>query len=98
RGRTSLTNILYGARLSNVEPAYKVCRRDVIETIRLRGVGFDFEPELTAKLLRTGRRIVEVPITYNPRRTDEGKKIRWTDGVDAVYVLLKCRFGRSRAS
>jgi len=73
-----------------------VFRRETIETIRLRCVGFDFEPELTAKLLRAGRRIVEVPITYSPRRSDEGKKIRWTDGVDAVYVLLKCRFSRSR--
>ena len=52
-----------------------------------------FEPELTAKLLRAGRTIVEVPISYQPRRVDEGKKIRWTDGIDAVYVLLKCRFG-----
>ena len=62
-----------------------------LDGIRLRCVGFDFEPELTAKLLLAGRRIVEVPIRYNPRRVDEGKKIRWTDGVDAVYVLLKCR-------
>jgi hypothetical protein len=61
-----------------METAYKVFRRDTIETIRLRCVGFDFEPELTAKLLRAGRRIVEVPITYSPRRSDEGKKIRWT--------------------
>lgn len=90
---TMLTNILFGGRLTDMETAYKVFRREVIETIRLRCVGFDFEPELTAKLLRGGHRIVEVPIGYNPRREDEGKKIRWTDGVDAVYCLLKCRFG-----
>ena len=94
-GLTWFTNILFNGRLTDMETAYKVFRRQAIEGIRLRCVGFDFEPELTAKLLRAGHRIVEVPITYNPRRSDEGKKIRWTDGVDAVYVLLKCRFGRS---
>jgi glycosyltransferase involved in cell wall biosynthesis len=90
---TWLTNALFGARLTDMETAYKVFRRHVLDGIRLRCVGFDFEPELTAKLLRAGRRIVEVPISYHPRRIDEGKKIRWTDGIDAVYVLLKCRFG-----
>ena len=54
-------------------------------------MGFDIEPELTARLLRARRRIVEVAISYNPRRTDEGKKMRWIDGVDAVYALLRCR-------
>jgi dolichol-phosphate mannosyltransferase len=75
-----------------METAYKVIRREALEGIRLRTVGFDIEPELTAKLLLAGRRIVEVPISYNPRRIDEGKKMRWIDGVDAVYTLLKCRF------
>jgi len=93
---TWLTNILYGARLTDMETGYKVFRRDVLKKIRLRAVGFDFEPELTAKLLVAGYRIVEVPITYNPRRRDEGKKIRWVDGVDAVYVLLKFRFTAGR--
>jgi hypothetical protein len=55
-------------------------------------VGFDIEPELTARLLRAGRRIVEVPISYNPRTSEEGKKMRFIDGVDAIYALLKCRF------
>jgi dolichol-phosphate mannosyltransferase len=88
---TMLTNVLFGARLTDMETGYKVFRRDAIGAIRLRAVGFDFEPELTAKLLLAGHRIVEVPITYNPRRRDEGKKIRWIDGVDAVYTLLKVR-------
>ena len=66
-----------------------------LDGIKLRCVGFDFEPELTAKFLLRGHGIVEVPVRYNPRRADEGKKVRWTDGVDAVYVLLKCRFGSS---
>jgi dolichol-phosphate mannosyltransferase len=90
---TLFTNVLFGARLTDMETAYKVFRRTVLDGIRLRCVGFDFEPELTAKLLLAGCRIVEVPISYHPRRVDEGKKIRWTDGVDAVYVLLKCRLG-----
>ena len=90
---TLLTNVLFGARLTDMETAYKVFTRDVIEGLRLRCVGFDFEPEFTAKVLKAGHRIVEVPIGYNPRREDEGKKIRWIDGVDAIYTLLKCRLG-----
>ena len=93
RALTWLTNILFGARLTDMETAYKVFRREVLDGIRLRCVAFDFEPEFTAKALLKGHRIVEVPISYHPRRQDEGKKIRWVDGLDAVYVLLKCRFG-----
>jgi glycosyltransferase involved in cell wall biosynthesis len=93
---TSFTNFLFGARLTDMETAYKVFRRHVLDGIRLRCVGFDFEPELTAKLLLAGRRIIEVPISYHPRRVDEGKKIRWTDGIDAVYTLVKARFSRVR--
>jgi len=96
RALTWLTNLLFGARLTDMETAYKVFRREAIRDIRLRCVGFDFEPEMTARLLRARRRIVEVPIGYHPRRVEEGKKIRWVDGVDAVYTMLKCRFdGRS---
>ena len=90
---TLLTNAMFGARLTDMETAYKVFRREVLERLRLRCVGFDFEPEVTAKVLRAGLRIVEVPIGYNPRREDEGKKIRWIDGVDAIYTLVKCRLG-----
>jgi glycosyltransferase involved in cell wall biosynthesis len=89
---TIVTNVLFGSRLTDMETAYKVMRREALEGLRLRSVGFDIEPELTARLLRAGRRIVEVPISYNPRRIDEGKKMRWIDGVDAIYTLLKCRF------
>ena len=89
---TILTNVLFGGRLSDMETAYKVMRRSALDGVRLRCVGFDIEPELTARLLRAGRRIVEVPISYNPRNETEGKKMRWIDGVDAVYTLFKCRF------
>jgi glycosyltransferase involved in cell wall biosynthesis len=88
---TMLTNLLFGGRLTDMETAYKVMKKEALEGLRLRCVGFDIEPELTARLLRAGRRIVEVPISYNPRTTDEGKKMRWIDGVDAIYTLLKCR-------
>lgn len=96
RALTWLTNLLFGARLTDMETAYKVFRREVLDGIRLRCVAFDFEPEFTAKVLLKGHRIVEVPISYHPRRADEGKKIRWVDGLDAVYTLLKCRFSGTR--
>jgi dolichol-phosphate mannosyltransferase len=92
RGLTTLTNVLFGASLTDMETAYKVFRREILNGMRLRCVGFDFEPEFTANVLRAGHRILEVPIDYDPRRVDDGKKIRWIDGVDAVYALLKCRF------
>ncbi len=88
---TMLTNVLFWSRLTDMETAYKVMRRDVLSRIRLRCVGFDFEPEVTAKLLLAGYRIIEVPITYRPRHVNDGKKMRWTDGLDAVYTLLRCR-------
>jgi len=88
---TVVTNLLYGTRLTDMETAYKVFRREALSGLRLRCVQFDFEPEVTAKLALAGRKIREVPIAYTPRRKDEGKKIGWTDGVDALYVLVKCR-------
>jgi glycosyltransferase involved in cell wall biosynthesis len=91
RALTTITNLLYRSRLTDMETAYKVFRREVLSGLRLRCVQFDFEPEFTAKVLRAGRTIVEVPIAYHPRRVDEGKKIRWFDGVDAVYILVKFR-------
>jgi len=84
---TWLTNLLYFSALTDMETGYKVFRLEVLQRVRLRAVGFDFEPELTAKLLLAGYRIVEVPISYNPRRRDEGKKIRWVDGLDALYAV-----------
>jgi glycosyltransferase involved in cell wall biosynthesis len=88
---TFLTNILFGGRLTDMETAYKVFRRDVIRSIRLRCVGFDFEPEVTARILLAGHHILEVPIGYEPRTATEGKTIGWSDGLDAVYALFKCR-------
>lgn len=99
---TWFTNLLFGARLTDMETAYKVFRRDVLERVSLRCVGFDIEPEITARVLQAGFRIVEIPVAYNPRRKDEGKKISWTDGIDALYTLVRCRLlpqrGRTAAS
>lgn len=89
---TFLTNRLFGAQLTDMETAYKVFRRTVIAGMRLRCVRFDFEPEITAKILMAGYRIHEVPISYNPRTSAKGKKISWIDGVDAIYTLFRCRF------
>jgi len=93
---TWLTNVLYLSKLTDMETGYKVFRREVLGQIRLRTVGFDFEPEVTAKLLLAGHRIVEVPISYKPRRSDDGKKIQWVDGLDAVYALVKYRITGGR--
>jgi len=89
---TILTNVLFRTQLSDMETAYKAFRREVVTGLRLRCVRFDFEPEITAKLLLAGYTIHEVPISYDPRRPDEGKKISWIDGVEAIYTLLRCRF------
>jgi glycosyltransferase involved in cell wall biosynthesis len=89
---TVLTNLLYGAALSDMETCYKVFPAQVIKPIRLRAQRFDFEPEITAKLLKRGHRILEVPISYAGRVYDEGKKINWRDGMVAIYSLIYYRF------
>ncbi len=92
RALTAITNLLYGSRLTDMETCYKVCRAPVIARISLECMGFELEPELTAKLLRLGYRIHELPIDYRPRTRTSGKKIKWSDGVKAVVCLLKYRF------
>lgn len=87
-----LTNFLYHSHLSDMETAYKVFKRKVIKSINLRCVEFDFEPEITAKVLKKGFKICEVPIQYNPRTSSEGKKMTWRHGIEAIYTLFKCRF------
>ncbi|HLA42667.1 MAG TPA: glycosyltransferase family 2 protein, partial [Aggregatilineales bacterium] len=85
--------ILFGTYLTDMHTAYKVFRADVIKGIRLKAVKFDIDPEITARLLLAGHRITEIPIAYNPRTPDQGKKVKWTDGVEAIVRLLRCRFG-----
>ncbi len=89
---TLLTNVLYNTMLTDMETCYKVMRTDVLRSMRLRSNGFGIEPELTAKIFKRGYRVYEVPITYDGRGYDEGKKIGWRDGVVALWVLLRYRF------
>lgn len=89
---TLMTNILYDAILSDMETGYKAFRADVIKGMRLRSHRFDFEPEVTAKILKRGIRIFEVPISYYGREYSEGKKIGVKDGFVAIWTLLKYRF------
>jgi glycosyltransferase involved in cell wall biosynthesis len=89
---TLLTNVLYNAILSDMETCYKVFRADVIKGIPLRSRRFEFEPEITAKVLKRGHRIFEVPISYYGREYEEGKKITWREGPKAIWTLIKYRF------
>jgi glycosyltransferase involved in cell wall biosynthesis len=89
---TLLTNVLYNAILSDMETCYKAFRADVIRGIPLRAKRFEFEPEITAKVLKRRHRIFEVPISYYGREYEEGKKISWRDGPKAAWTLIKYRF------
>jgi glycosyltransferase involved in cell wall biosynthesis len=89
---TLLTNVLYNTMLTDMETCYKVMRTEVLRSFALRSNGFGIEPELTAKIFKRGFRVYEVPITYDGRGYDEGKKITWRDGVVALWVLLRYRF------
>jgi glycosyltransferase involved in cell wall biosynthesis len=88
---TLMTNVLYNSILSDMETGYKLFRREIIQGIPLRANRFDFEPEITAKLLRRRVRIFEVPISFNPREYSEGKKIGLKDAFAAVWALLRYR-------
>ena len=92
KGLTLATNILYNAILSDMETCYKVFRADVVRDMVIHARGFEFEPEFTAKVLKQGIRIYEVPISYNGREWTEGKKIKWTDAPIALWTLFKYRF------
>jgi glycosyltransferase involved in cell wall biosynthesis len=89
---TLTTNILYNTILSDMETCYKCFRADVIKDIPLHARRFEFEPEVTAKVLKRGHRIFEVPISYYGREYDEGKKISWRDAPLAFWTLVKYRF------
>jgi dolichol-phosphate mannosyltransferase len=91
---TMATNLLYGSRLTDEPTCYKCFRADVIKGIVIEHDGFDWEPEVTAKVLRMGIDIVEVPIAYHPRTFAEGKKIRFSDGVSAFMTLARYRHWR----
>jgi glycosyltransferase involved in cell wall biosynthesis len=89
---TLSTNILYNSIISDMETCYKVFRREIVQDMPIHARGFEFEPEFTAKVLKKGIRIYEVPISYNGREWNEGKKIKWTDAPIALWTLFKYRF------
>lgn len=89
---TFLTNLLYNTTLSDMETCYKLFRADIIKGINIKSNRFNFEPEITAKILKQGVRIYEVPISYTGREFSQGKKITWIDGISALWTLIKFRF------
>ncbi len=89
---TLVTNVLYNTILTDMETGYKLFRREIVLGLQIRARRFDFEPEVTAKLLKRKVRLYEVPIAFNPRDYSEGKKIGFWDGVEAVWTLVKYRF------
>ncbi len=90
-GLTFLTNLLYNAWLSDMETCYKVMRTDIMRSLDLTSRDFRIEPEIAAKVLRQGHRVLEVPISYFGRTYEQGKKIRKSDGLKAILTLLRCR-------
>jgi glycosyltransferase involved in cell wall biosynthesis len=91
---TVLSDMLYGAKLTDMETCYKLIKTDIFKKIGLDGDRFEIDAEITAKLLRSKYKIVEVPISYKGRSYHEGKKITWKDGLFTVWILLKYRFFR----
>ncbi|HEV2236244.1 MAG TPA: glycosyltransferase family 2 protein, partial [Ktedonobacterales bacterium] len=89
---TLVTNVLYNTILTDMETGYKAFRTGIIKEIKIRSNRFDFEPEITAKILKRGYRVYEVPIYYAGRDYAEGKKITWRDGVGALRALVRFRF------
>jgi glycosyltransferase involved in cell wall biosynthesis len=89
---TLATNVLYNTMLTDMETCYKVMRTEVLRSFTLESNTFGIEPEITAKIFKRGYRVYEVPITYAGRNYDEGKKITWMSGFEALWILLKYRF------
>lgn len=87
-----ITRILYGTQLTDMETCYKAFKADILKSIQIKSNRFDFEPEITAKILKRNVRFMETPISYNARSTAEGKKIGWKDGVQAIIALIKYKF------
>jgi glycosyltransferase involved in cell wall biosynthesis len=88
-----LTSLLYGQWITDMETCYKIFPREFLKSVTLKGQGFNFEPEITAKLIKNGYKIQELPITTKPRGYQEGKKLQtFPEGVSAVWTLIRCRF------
>lgn len=93
-----LTNFLYGLDITDEPTCYKIMDTQLLKSLKLEATGFEFCPEVTAKLALRGERIIELPIRYHPRHFDEGKKINWRDGLIAIQTLLKYRFQKRKNS
>ena len=93
---TGITNVLFGGRLTDMETCYKIMRTDVARRLGLTANRFDIEPEITARLLRRGHAIHELPVRFDPRSRAQGKKIGWRDGLRAIQVLVSERFRKER--
>ena len=92
KGLSVITSLLYFRWVTDMETCYKMFTRNVLEKLKLRAMRFDFEPEVTAKIIKNGFKIKEVPIKYHPRSFEGGKKITWRDGLKALWFLVKFRF------
>ncbi len=90
-------NLLYGSDLTDEATGYKLFRTELLRSLDLQSDGFEFCPEVTSKLLRHDIEIHEIPISYQPRGLEEGKKINWRDGLEAIWTLVKHRFSRDVA-
>ncbi len=89
---TIITNLLFGIMLTDMETCYKLIPGDFVRKLQIKSPRFDFEPEITAKILKSGLKLKEVPIHYKGRKYSEGKKITWKDGFAALWTLFKFRF------
>jgi len=89
---TLLTNLLYDTILTDMETGVKAFKKEIFNSITIKSNGFDFEPEVTAKILKQGFRLYEMPITYYGRGYEEGKKITWKDAIPAIWAIIKYRF------
>jgi glycosyltransferase involved in cell wall biosynthesis len=89
---TFMTNLLYGTSITDMETCYKLFKTPLIKSIKIECNRFNFEPEITAKILKRKLKIVEIPISYAGRKSSEGKKITWRDGFSALWALFKYRF------
>ncbi len=89
---TSLMNVMFKASINDCYTCYKLCRRQTLNDMHLKSAKFDIDIEMAAKALKNKLKVTEVPISYQPRNYSEGKKIRWADGIQAIFTIIKYRF------
>lgn len=89
---TFTMNFLFGSSLTDINTCYKVIKADIFKNIDFKATRFEFCEEITASLLKSGKKIVEVPVSYNPRKIKDGKKLRWVDGASGFLTILRLKF------